>query len=125
MKAIGRRAWAIPGGHIPLQSSGPEPEFTSRDEIVMLNLGDDVAQVEMTMIYADRDPVGPYCLAVGARRVRRVRCNDLIDPEAMPLGVDYAIIIESNAPIVVQFDRIDTSPSPLTRGSIAAIPIDL
>ena len=53
--------------------------------------------------------MGPYPLTVAPHRVRQVRFNDLIDPQAMPLGVDYAVVIESNVPIVVQFTRHDTS----------------
>ena len=44
-----------------------------------------------------------------ASRVRCVRCNDLSDPEATPLGVDYGGLVESNVPVVVQFTRIATS----------------
>jgi FAD/FMN-containing dehydrogenase len=40
--------------------------------------------IEVTLFYSDRDPVGPYKLTVPPRRVRRVRVNDLINPEAPP-----------------------------------------
>lgn len=40
MEAIGKRRWTIAGGHIPLGSNGMEPEFTSRDEIAVLNCSD-------------------------------------------------------------------------------------
>lgn len=109
MKAIGHKIWAIPGGHIPLSSTGHEPESTSRDELYVLNAGRKEARLKMTIYYADRDPVGPYLLTVAPQRVRRVRFNDLIDPQAMPLGEDYAVVIRSNVPIVVQFSRLDTS----------------
>ena len=124
MNAAGHRTWVILGGHIPLHSTRPEPVYTSRDEIILLNTGGTEARVAMTMYYADRDPVGPYQIAVGARRVRRVRCNDLIDPEAMPLGVDYAVIVESDRPIVVQFERVDSSQPALARLSGGAIPAE-
>jgi hypothetical protein len=111
MKTIGKTAWAIAGGHIPLLSTGKEPENTSRDELCFLNAGYEEAHVEVTLFYSDRDPVGPYQLAVPARRVRRVRINDLINPEAPPLDTDYGAIVESDLPIVVQLDRKDTSRS--------------
>jgi hypothetical protein len=109
MKATGRTTWAIAGGRIPFRSTGREPENTSRDELCFLNSGFDEANVEITFFYADRDPVGPYKLKVPARRVRRVRVNDLINPEAPPLDRDYGAIVESDIPIVVQFERKDTS----------------
>jgi hypothetical protein len=53
--------------------------------------------------------VGPYPLKVGARRVRHVRFNDFIDPEAMPLDTHYACVIRASVPVVVQFTRVDTT----------------
>jgi hypothetical protein len=109
VKPIGRTRWAFAGGHIPLHSHGHEPEFTSRDELCVLNASEREAHLEMTIYYADRAPVGPYRLAVQAQRTRHVRLNDLIDPEAIPLGTDYASVIESDVPVVIQFSRFDSS----------------
>ena len=124
MHGLGRTTWVIPGGRIPLGSTGPEPERTSRDELFFLNTGDADAHVALTVFYADREPVGPYRLTIAARRVRSVRCNDLIDPEALPLGVDYGIAIECDVPIVVQFSRVDTSQSALALMGAMAYPVD-
>lgn len=108
MKAHGQRTWVITGGHIPLTSTGHEPEFTSFDMLCVLNTGGKNATLKLTLFYSDRDPIGPYEIEVQASRVRHVRFNDLIDPEAMPLGVDYACVVESSEPVVVQFVRQDT-----------------
>lgn len=105
---VGSKLWAIPAGRIPPHSSGREPEFTSRDELCLFNATGEEAQVEITIFYEDRDPVGPYSLSVGARRVRHVRFNDLIDPEAIPMQADYAALVESDVPIVVQHVRLDS-----------------
>ena len=122
MTAFGHTTRVIPGGRISARSTGPEPEFTSRDEIFMLNTGDAEARLALTMFYADREPVGPYELTIAPRRVRRVRCNDLIDPEAMPLGVDYGVLVESDVPIVVQSTRIDTGQPALAMLGALAFP---
>jgi hypothetical protein len=104
----GHRRWAIAGGHVPLTTCGPEPEYTSFDRICLLNVGDEKADVELAIHYSDEEPVGPYRLCVPAQRVRHVRFNDLIDPLAMPLDVDYGVVVTSNVPIIVQFSRQDT-----------------
>jgi hypothetical protein len=62
----------------------------------------------MTIFYADRDPVGPYCITVPARRTKHVRFNDLSDPEPIPRHTDYASLFESDVPIVVQHTRLDS-----------------
>ena len=122
MPDIGRKTWALPGGNIPLDQHGPEPEFTSRDTLWMLNTTDNDAQVALTIYYTDREPVGPYHLDLEARRVRKVRFNDLIDPEAIPLERDFAAVVESSVPIVVQHTRMDTRQSENTRTSSLGFP---
>ncbi len=43
-----------------------------------------------------------------ARSARRVRFNDLKEPEPIPRDTDYASVIESDAPIVAQHKRLDS-----------------
>lgn len=105
---IGRTRWAIAGGDVPVDSTGPEPEMVSHDQLCLLNTGETMATAQLTLRYADGREAGPYSLSVAGRRVRHVRVNDLIDPYAPPLGEAYGIVVESTEPIVVQFTREDT-----------------
>jgi hypothetical protein len=106
--AIGRRRWAIAEGYIPSGSTGPKPAMTSHETACILNAGDTAARVSIWVYLADRDPVGPYQLTVPARRTSHVRFNDLTDPSPVPRDTDYASIIESDVPIVVQHTRLDS-----------------
>ena len=108
MTPIGKRRWAIAEGYIPSGSTGPEPAMTSHETVCILNAGDRDAQVTLTLYFADRGPAGPYRVTVGARRTRHLRFNDLTDPEPVPRDTDYASIIESDWPIVVQHTRLDS-----------------
>jgi hypothetical protein len=108
MKPLGRRRWLLPGGCMPSRGSGPEPAFTSHDLLCLLNCGDELANVRVRALYGDREPIGPFRLGVAARRVRHVRVNDLIFPQALPLDVGYGLEILSDVPVVVQFSRADT-----------------
>ncbi|MGH7181580.1 MAG: sensory rhodopsin transducer [Nitrospiraceae bacterium] len=108
MNAIGRKRWAIAEGYIPPSSTGPHPQMTSHETICLLNAGDGDAQVEVMLFYADHAPVGPYRLVVPAERTRHVRFNDLVDPEPVPKGTDFASVIKSDVPIVVQHTRLDS-----------------
>ena len=107
-KAIGRRRWAIAEGYIPEQSNGPEPEMTSHEAVCILNTGDKEANVTITVYYTDREPVGPYKVEVPARRTKHVRFNDLTDPQPIPLGTEYAALIESDVDVIVQHTRLDS-----------------
>ena len=105
---IGHRRWAIAEGYIPGWSHGPEPQFTSHETACLLNASDQDARVEITVFFSDREPVGPYRLTVPARRTLHVRFNELDDPERIPKDTDYASVIESDVPIVVQHTRLDS-----------------
>lgn len=105
---IGRKRWAIAEGYIPGGSTGPEPQMTSHETACLLNVADRQANVEITLFFADRDPVGPYRVTVQPARTLHLRFNDLTDPEPVPRDTDYASLIESNVPIVVQHTRLDS-----------------
>lgn len=51
--------------------------------------------MKITLYFADREPIGPYQVDVPARRTRHLRFN-------------YASVIESDVPIVVQHTRLDS-----------------
>jgi len=106
--ARGRRCWALAAGCAPSRSTGPEPEFCSCDLLRLLNTGHDHANVRITLLYADHGEVGPYRIVVAPRRLRAIRINDLIFPEAVRLDEAYGLLLESDAPVVVQFSRQDT-----------------
>ncbi len=108
MRPVGQQRWAIAEGYIPGWSNGPEPQFTSHETACLLNASDEDAHVEITVFFSEREPVGPYRLTVPARRTRHVRFNDLEDPEPIPADTDYASVIESDVPIVVQHTRLDS-----------------
>ena len=105
---IGRRRWAIAEGYIPTSSHGPQPQMTSHETACLLNANDQDAHVAITVFFADREPAGPYRVTVPAMRTRHVRFNQLDDPEPIPQDTDYASVLESDVPIVVQHTRLDS-----------------
>jgi hypothetical protein len=105
---IGHRIWAIPEGFIPGGSVSPDRALVSHETACLLNVGDQDAEVAITVFFSDREPAGPYRTRVPARRTLHLRFNDLADPEPIPRDTDYASLIESNVPIIVQHTRLDS-----------------
>ena len=105
---LGRTLWAIPEGYIPPESHGPAPTMTSHEAVCLLNTTEQEAHVEITIFFADRDPVGPYKLTVPPRRTLHQRFNNLTDPQPIPKGTDYASVIVSDVPIIAQHTRLDS-----------------
>jgi hypothetical protein len=120
--AVGRTCWAIPEGYIPGDSTGEGPAFESHETACFLNTGDRDARVELTLYFSDREPVGPYRITVPARRTLHLRFNALDDPQPVPRDTDYAALIESDVPVVVQHTRLDSRQAELALLSTVAFP---
>lgn len=104
----GKTTWAIPEGYIPEGSTGPKPEMESHETVCVLNATEDEASLEISIYFADRDPIGPFSRSVPPKRTRHFRFKEFDDPERIPRGVDYASVIESDVPIICQHTRLDT-----------------
>lgn len=105
---IGHTCWVIAEGYIPAYSTGSEPQFTSHETACLLNTSDQDAHVEITIYFSDQEPIGPYQVTVPARRTKHLRFNDLTEPEPIKRDTDYASVIKSDVPIVVQHTRLDS-----------------
>ncbi|WP_229023167.1 sensory rhodopsin transducer [Actinomarinicola tropica] len=121
MEALGHRRWVIAEGWIPDRSTGPE-ELASHETACMVNTGDRDAHVEIHVLFTDREPAGPYAVTVPARRTVHVRFDQLTDPEPVPRATDYASVIESDEPIVVQHTRLDSRQAENALMSTTAFP---
>lgn len=111
MEAIGKKVWAIAEGYIPPYGHGPKPQMDSHETACILNAGNDDAHIEITIYFSDREPAGPYKVTVPARRTAHVRFNNLRDPEPIPTDTDYASVLISDVPVVVQHTRLDSRQS--------------
>ena len=87
--------------------------FTSHETVRLLNAGDHDALVRITTYFADREPAGSYRATMPARRTCHVRVNDLRNPEPIRAGTDFASVVESDVPIVVQHTRLDSRQAEL------------
>lgn len=120
---IGHTTWAIAEGYIPPDERGEQDRrYVSHETACLLNCGEHDAAVRITLYFADREPVGPYCVTVPARRTLHLRFNDLDDPQPVPVDTDFASVIESDRPIVVQHTRLDSRREALALLSTMAYP---
>ncbi|WP_430230343.1 sensory rhodopsin transducer [Nitrosomonas communis] len=108
MQAIGKKKWVIPAGRIPLQTTGKEPDFLSQDRIAILNTGMSTVKLKLTVYHPDQEPIENYILEIKGQRLRKIRINDLIDPFPVFLATDYALVIEAEHEVIIQFLRMNT-----------------
>ncbi len=108
MKKSGNKKWIIPGVHIPLKSTGREPEMVSQDRIAILNLHTGPVKIRLTVYQTRMEPVSGYNLEIQGQRLKKIRINDLIDPYPLYLETDYALLIEADREVAIQFLRMNT-----------------
>lgn len=121
-KPIGHQRWIIADGYIPPESTGSSRQLVSHDAMCILNTSSQDAHIEATIFFADRKPAGPYLITVKASRTKHVRFNELTEPEPVPHDTDYASVIESDVPIIVQHTRLDSRQPALALMSTVAYP---
>ena len=119
---LGQRTWVIAEGHIPSGGHGDSPALASHETACILNTSDTDAHVEITIYFTDREPVGPYRVTVPARRTRHQRFNDLTEPQPVPRDTDFATVLHSDVPVVVQHSRLDSRQAELALLSTIAWP---
>lgn len=122
--SIGHKRWAIAEGYIPGWSHGPEPQMASHETVCILNTNTESAALTITVFFSDREPAGPYHVVVPPRRTRHIRFDELSDPEAIPKETEFASVIESNLPVVVQHTRLDSRQAENALMSTIAYPAD-
>ena len=103
----GKTTWIFPDLEMP-----PEGDFPliGHESVIILNTNKEAAHLRMTLYFADRDPIENLpCVVQG----QRVRCLRTYNPDdfggvVIPREVQYALRIESDLPVVVQYGRLDT-----------------
>ena len=103
--AYGKKVWIFPDAELPPVGENPIP---GHESIIITNVSDQVANVKFTLLYTDKDPVS-FTTQVEAMRVRCLRTNQEKDfgPYTAKFEEQYAIMLESNVPIVAQYGRAE------------------
>jgi len=107
MANIGSTRWVVAEGYIP-GGGKHDRALESHETYCVLNAGSRDAALEITLFFADQPPVGPYRATVPAARTLHLRTNDLDDPRPVPRDTDYAAVLWSDSPVVVQHTRLDS-----------------
>ncbi|WP_407272304.1 sensory rhodopsin transducer [Radiobacillus sp. PE A8.2] len=117
----GNSHWIIPDGYIPPESTGG---LTSHESICVLNCNNEDAQLFITIYFEDREPIEEIAVTVQGKRTNHIRTSGLAKSgEYIPVGVPYAIEVNSNIPIIIQYSRLDSTQPELALMSTMAYPL--
>ncbi|MBR6793907.1 MAG: hypothetical protein IKM48_06095 [Clostridia bacterium] len=101
----GKKIWIFPDAELPPEGEG---EIPGHESVIITNVTDRVAKIKITLLYTEREPV-TFMTEVQAMRVRCLRTNEAKDFGAYTAreGEQYAIMLESDTPIVAQYGRAE------------------
>ena len=101
----GKKVWIFPDAELPPVGVNLIP---GHESIIITNTGDQDANIKITLLYTDKEPVS-FLTNVQARRVRCLRTNEEKDFGIFTARFDeqYAIMLESDVPVVAQYGRAE------------------
>lgn len=123
MKAYGKKTWLIPDTYL---NSISKNENLSHEAICVINTSDIDADIKLTLFFEDRDVITDFASFCGAQRTHHIRMDKIrnAEGEGIPHDVPYAVLVESNTPIVVQYSRLDTSAAEMALMTTIAYPVE-
>jgi len=108
----GKRVWVFPDAEMPPAGSY---ELKGHESVIILNMSDEDAAVNITLYFTDMDPIYDIKVNVGAKRVRCLRMDnpDDVGGFTIPRETQYAISLSCSVPVVVQYGRLCTQKQPM------------
>lgn len=102
----GKKVWIFPDAELPPKGANLIP---GHESIIITNVTDNKADICITLIYTDKEPISDINVQVGAKRVRclRTNCKEDFGEYTAEVGKQYAIMIESNVPVIAQYGRAE------------------
>lgn len=103
----GKTLWIYPDCELP---PAGDSLLKGHESVIVLNMNDQPAHLNITLYFTDREPAAGIRISVEADRVRCLRLDNPSDLDGfvVPRETQYALKLESDVPVVVQYGRLDT-----------------
>ncbi|MCL2664479.1 MAG: sensory rhodopsin transducer [Defluviitaleaceae bacterium] len=107
MKKAGKKLWFIADAYYDSQSN----HQPSHESVCVLNTSEVNAVITMTLYFEDRPKMKGFVSHCKAGRTHHIRMDKIKSKSGEPVPQDtpYAIVVESDVPVVVQYTRLDTA----------------
>lgn len=122
MKEYGEKVWMIPDGFISSKSN----HQVSHDAVCVINTSGQTANIKLTLLFEDREKMECFQAVCGGEKTHHIRMDKIrgANGEMVPRDTPYAIVVESDVKIVVQYSRMDTSQAEMALMTTMAYPIN-
>lgn len=103
----GKKNWVFCDGYLP--PHGDNPEFEGHDALMLTNLNNEKATIELTFIFEDKEPVTGIFLELGGMRTKSIRMDHPLGDKGLVIGeaVQYTVWVKSDVPICACYGRLD------------------
>ena len=108
METLGKKVWLIADGYMSDTTKGG---LESHEAVCVLNLSGETAHIKLTVYFENDPPLRGFYAECDHERTNHIRLDKQINDEgkSIPRNKPYAVLVESDRPIVVQSSRLDVS----------------
>ena len=115
----GKNVWLIADGFM---SNTKTDKNVSHEAVCVLNLSGEKANVKITVYFEDEEPLTGFSAVCETDRTNHIRLDKIVNDngQKIPKEKPYALLIESDRPVVCQHTRLDvTAPDMALMTTIA------
>ena len=104
----GKNVWLVPDGYMSDTEKGG---LVSHEAMCVLNLSGKDASIDITLYFEDSEPMRGIHAVCRHERANHIRLDKVVteDGRKIPQNTPYAVLVESDRPVVVQASRLDVS----------------
>ncbi len=115
---IGKNNWVFCDGYLPPR--GDNPEFEGHEALMLTNLNDRKARIELVFVFEDKEPEGGIFVDLDGMRMTSIRLDQPLGERGLLLGeaVQYTLWVKSDVPICACFGRLDVRQSNMAYYSV-------
>ena len=116
--AKGKKNWVFCDGYLP--PVGDNPDFEGHEALMLTNLNNKKAKIELTFIFEDKAPESGIFVELDNMRTTCIRLDKPLGQRGLLLGeaVQYTLWVKSDRPICACFGRLDVRQSNMAYYSV-------
>ena len=103
----GKKNWIFCDGYLP--PAGDNPDFAGHEALMLTNLNDKPARIELVLVFEDREPEKGIFVNLEGMRTTCIRMDFPLGEQKFQLGEaqQYTVWVKSDVPICACFGRLD------------------
>ena len=121
---IGKKNWVFCDGYLP--PHGDNPDFEGHEALMITNLNKEAAEIELTFVFEDKEPIGGIRYKLDGMRTTCIRLDQPLGESKIMLGeaVQYTVWVKSSIGVCACFGRLDVRQTNMAYYSVEGYSFD-